>query len=469
MAILPGARRARRTSRPVEGAASGPTSSLAGRASLTQKLFAATTDERAATASSFTWETGTMTTRRDLIVQLPAAAIAGSLLTRAAFAAAKSITIGINVPLTGSDAEAATLIKDGAMMAVDDAKGMVAGYKINVMVLDDGTTTAGQYDPAQAATNARKMVSDPSVVAAVGPEMSGSGKAMAPILSQGDLATITPSSTNPDITDPKFAAQFRPAGKAIYFRTVTTDAFQGPNMANYFLRTLKVKRVYVLDDGGAYGVGMANAFEEQAKKIGMTVLGHDQLDPREANYTTILTKIKGLNPDSLYFGGTSLAGIKVVKQSYDILPNIVKGGGDGCYSASLIKGAGFPAMEGWYATIAAPYIAENPEVGPWIKRYIAKYGHGPTSYSFTAYDGMLVILDAIERVAKSGKPVDRHSVRDAIQTARVKTLQGVVSFDENGDIKSRTVSVFRAHQDANYPVDDVLHQYKYLGVAPETA
>jgi 2-oxoglutarate-Fe(II)-dependent oxygenase superfamily protein len=63
--------------------------------------------------------------------------------------------------------------------------------------LDDGTATAGQYDPAQAATNARKMVSDKEVVAAIGPQMSGSGKAMSPILSQGDLATITPSSTNP--------------------------------------------------------------------------------------------------------------------------------------------------------------------------------------------------------------------------------------------------------------------------------
>src|ERR1700735_4950432 len=104
------------------------------------------------------------------------------------------------------------------MMAFDDAmaKGPVGGYKIEIMVLDDGTATAGQYDPAQAATNARKMVSDSSVVAALGPQMSGSGKAMSPILSQADLAIITPSSTNPDITDHKFASQYRPAGKAIY-------------------------------------------------------------------------------------------------------------------------------------------------------------------------------------------------------------------------------------------------------------
>jgi len=362
-------------------------------------------------------------------------------------------------------------MKEGAMIAADDAnaEGGVAGYKINVMVLDNGTATAGQYDPAQAATNARKMVADPNVVAAVGPQNSGSGKAMAPILSQGNLATITPSSTNPDITDPKFAGQFRPMGKAIYFRTVTTDAYQGPNMANYFAQKLKVKKIFILDDTGAYGVGIADAFEAQARKDGMTVLGHDQVDPHVPDYMTILTKIKGLDPEALYYGGSSLAGVKVVKQSYDVLPKIIKGGGDGVYGASLLKGAGYPTVEGWYATIAAPYLAENPDVAPWIKKYQDKYGHGPTSYSFTAYDAMLVVLDAIKRVAASGKPVNRDTVRDAIQTANLMTLQGVVSFDENGDIKDRTVSVFRYQHDDKYPEDAVLLQYKYLGVAPQTS
>jgi branched-chain amino acid transport system substrate-binding protein len=414
-----------------------------------------------------------MNTRRSVLAQLPLAAVAGSLALhgRAALAAGKSVTVGINVPLTGSDAENAILIKNGAVMAVDEAneKGGVAGYHIDVWILDDGTATAGQYDPAQAATNARKMVANPDVVAAIGPEMSGSGKAMAPILSQGNLATITPSSTNPDITDPKFAGQFRPAGKAIYFRTVTTDAYQGPDMANYFTQTLKVKSVYILDDSGAYGVGMANAFEDQAKKNGMTVLGHDQLDPREADYSNILTKLKAISPEALYYGGTSLAGIKLVKQSYDIIPKIIKAGGDGCYSAALLKGAGFPASDGWYATIASPYIAENPEVKPWIERFTAKFGQGPVAYSFTAYDGMLVVLDSIKRVAESGQPVNHDTVRDAIQTASVPTLQGVVSFDENGDVKSRIVSVFQCQHNPQFADDEVLHQYKYLGVAPQTS
>jgi branched-chain amino acid transport system substrate-binding protein len=411
-----------------------------------------------------------MLSRRKLMLQAPAAAVVGSFAVRA-FAADKTITIGINLPLTGADAHDAELIKDGATMAIDEvmAKGGVAGYKIETMILDDGTATAGQYDPAQAATNARKMVSDSSVVAAVGPQMSGSGKAMSPILSQGNLAIITPSSTNPDITDPKFASQYRPAGKAIYFRTVTTDAYQGPYMANFYAETLKVKSLYVLDDSGAYGVGIANTFQAQAEKRGIKILGRDQLNPKEVDYTTILTKIKGLNPDALYYGGVGQAGVKLVKQSYDTMPNMVKGGGDGVYSAEILKGAGFPAAENWYCTIAAPNVLDDPKVKPWVEAFAKKFGQQPETYSLTAYDAALVILDAVERVAKSGKEVNRDSVRDAIQSTKLKTMQGDVAFDENGDITNRIISVFQIKKDGKYPDDDMVHQFHYIGVAPQGA
>ena len=414
-----------------------------------------------------------MLSRRSLIVYLSTTALTGALAIRSKVTAAadKTITIGINLPFTGADAHDAELIKDGAILAIDEANaaGGVAGYKLDVLQLDDGTATAGQYDPAQAATNARKMVSDDSVVAAIGPQMSGSGKAMSPILSQGGLATITPSSTNPDITNPKFAGQYRPKGKAVYFRTVTTDAFQGPNMANYFADTLKVKSVYVLDDSGAYGVGLADAFQAQAKQRGLNVLGRDQLNPKEADYTTTLTKIKSLSPDALYYGGVAQAGVKVVKQSYDIIPNVIKAGGDGVYGAEILSGGGFPAAEGWYATIAAPNVLENPDAAAWIERFAKKYGKQPDNYSITSYDAALVILDAVKRVAAAGKDVTRDAVRDAIQQSHLKTLQGEVSFDANGDLENRVISVFRIHRNDKYPLDDVLHQYRYMGVAPASS
>lgn len=404
--------------------------------------------------------------RRTAVFAATAAVLAGRA-TRV-FAAGKRIVIGVDMSLTGSDAEIAKNMLDGVTLAADDinSRGGVVGRKIELLILDDGTATAGQYDPAQAATNARRMVADPAVVAAVGPMSSGSGKAMAPIFSEGDLATVTPSSTNPDLTDPKFAPLYKPAGKNIYFRTVTTDAYQGPNLANYFAEKLKVPSVFVLDDSGAYGVGIADAFQKQAAKKGIKVLGRDRLDPKAADYTATLTKVKSLGASALYYGGDAQAGVKVVKQSYEIIPKIIKAGGDGMYGGDILTGAGFPACNLWYATLAAPHVVDEPTVQSWFKHFKDRFGIAPSDYSITSYDAMLVLAAAITAVAKAGRPINRHTVRAAIQNVHVHTLQGTIAFDVNGDLLNKTVSVFQIRYNPKYPADDVQHQYVYVGAAP---
>jgi branched-chain amino acid transport system substrate-binding protein len=411
-----------------------------------------------------------MLTRRQTLLAATATTLVGIAGSDPAHAADKVVKIGIDLSLTGADSLGATRVKNGIVMAFDAANqgDGVPGYKFDLLVLDDGTATAGQYDPAQAATNARKMVADKDVVASIGPQMSGAGKAMTPILSQGGLATITPSSTNPDISSPKFAEQYRPAGKPIYFRTVTTDAFQGPNMANFLAETLKVKSVFVLDDSGAFGVGIADTFQKQAEAKGIKVLGRDRLDPKAADYTAVLTKIKSLGPEAIYYGGVTLAGVKLAKQAYDIIPNIIKAGPDGMYSADLLAGAGFPAVDGWYTSIAAPHLIEDTKAQQFVEAFKRKFNDSPDDYTITAYDAALVIVDSVKRVAASGKPVTREAVRDAIQTAKVPTIQGTVSFDDNGDLADRTVSVFQIKKDTTKPLTDVSAQYKYIAVAPQS-
>jgi branched-chain amino acid transport system substrate-binding protein len=397
----------------------------------------------------------------------------GALATAAGHAARAQdqvLTIGMSFPLTGSLALQAGMARDAAVYAIDEAneKGGVAGHRLRALVLDDASTTTGQYDPALAATNARKMLQDASVIAAVGPLNSGSAKAVSPVLSQGGMATISGSATNPDLTNPKFAAVYRPAGPPIFFRTVTTDAYQGPNFANFLAETLHIQKVVVLDDGGAYGVGMADAFAAQAVKKGMTVLIRDRLDPLNANYAAILTRAKSLGTQALYYGGDPLAGTKLVKQSYDIIPDAVKGGGDGVHTPDMLTGGAMPAIQGWYATSAAAHVLDDARVQAWVKRFVAQTGKQPADYTITYYDATQVILDAIARVAKAGKPVTRATVRDAIQATRLDTLQGPIAFDENGDLLSKTVSIFQVQYDPKFPIGDVIHQFKYIGVAPET-
>jgi branched-chain amino acid transport system substrate-binding protein len=403
--------------------------------------------------------------RRLIPSLVAAAAVASSLSPGAARVAGAqsypaSIGIGINLPFTGADAADAAVIRDGALMAIDEinAQGGIAGQiKITPVIKDDGTVAAGQYDPAQAATNTKEFVADSSVMAVVGPQMSGSGKAMSPIASAANLMLITPSSTNPDITDPSFASQYRPNGAAIYFRTVTTDAFQGPFMANYASEVLGIKTVYILDDTGAYGEGVANAFEKQALAKGMTVLGHDKLDPKESDYSTVLTKIAAMNPDGLYYGGVQQAGEKLAAQAYSLMPNIPKMGGDGMYSVGFI--ADVPqAAENWYATIAAPDTLDSPQAADWVAKFTSTYGKAPDNYSMTAYNAVLVISDTIARIVNDGQPITRANVRDYAQQTNLSTLQGVINFDDNGDLKDKVVSVFQVKDG----------QYQYAGAAPQT-
>ena len=275
----------------------------------------------------------------------------------------KVIIIGINLPITGADAASAKRIMNGALLGIQQASdsGAVPGYTLKPMILNDATATAGQYDPAQAATNARKFVSNGKVLAAIGPEMSGSAKAMAPILSEAGLSMITPSATNPDLTNPQFSAQYMPGGKPTFFRTVTTDAFQGPKHDELLRRDPRPQGTSTSSTTAVpTGVGLADAFEKHCAAKGLKVLGRDPAsDPTASDYSSVLTKIKSMNASSLYYGGVSNAGVKVVKQSYSILPNIKKAGGDGPLRARHYAGRRLPGLRRLYCTVASPHMAER--------------------------------------------------------------------------------------------------------------
>ncbi len=157
----------------------------------------------------------------------------------------------------------------------------------------------------------------------------------------------------------------------------------------------------------------------------------------------------------------------MAKQGYDIIPNVLKGGDDGMYGPPILTGAGFPASNGWYATVASPHMMEDAKLVPFVKSFVAKYGNQPSDYSITAYDAALVVLDAIARVAKQDKTVTRSAVRDAIQATKLDTLQGTVSFDNNGDLVNKIVSIFQVQHNPSFPDNDIVHQYKYIGAAPQ--
>ena len=133
-----------------------------------------------------------------------------------------------------------------------------------------------------------------------------------------------------------------------------------------------------------------------------------------------------------------------------------------------LAGAGFPAVEGRYVTIAQPKLIGSAKVGGFIGRFQSRFRTAPLESSIFAYHAALAIIDAMQQIAATGTRITREAMRDAIQSAKVNTLQGVVSFDQDGDIQDRTISVFQIRKDATKPLDDFNAQFKYLGTAPQS-
>jgi branched-chain amino acid transport system substrate-binding protein len=249
----------------------------------------------------------------------------------------------------------------------------------------------------------------------------------------------------------------------VFFRTCGNEAFVEPGMVNFFYGKHNVRSAYILDDGSAGGTGIADAFQAAARKKGIKILGRDTLNAREADYTTILTKISGLRPDLLEYGGTTQAGAKLAKQAYDILPSTtLRSDASGIYEGDFLKAAGFPAAEGWYATSAAPHIFDTPAGQAWQRGYLQRWNKQPSDYALTTYNAGVVVVDAIAQVAKSGRPMNRANVRAAIQATNIQTLQGSISFDQNGDLQHPVISVFRVTRNTKYSDSD-LAQFKYVG------
>ncbi len=137
------------------------------------------------------------------------------------------------------------------------------------------------------------------------------------------------------------------------------------------------------------------------------------------------------------------------------------------FSSDLLKGAGFPAVDGWYATQASPHLTDDPQLADWTKRFHDRFNDSADDYTICAYDGAWVIINAVKSLVDHGKPVTRSAVRDAIQATDMKSLQGQIQFDANGDIKNRVVSVFQIHKTGEGPaLEDPQQQYHYIGAAP---
>src|SRR5687767_11389760 len=250
-----------------------------------------------------------------------------------------TVKIGSASPLTGPQAHIGIDIRNGVQLAIEDANAQnieIGGKKVKFeMVAEDD-----EANPTKATTVAQKLV-DSKVVGVVGHFNSGASIPASKIYSDAGIPQISPSSTNPKYTQQGFKTTYR---------VVAHDDQQGPTLGRFAIDTLKTKSVAVIDDSTAYGQGLADAFERTVKEGGVKVVTREHTTDKDTDFKAILTKIKGLKPDLIMFGGIDPQAGPMVKQMAELGIKAKYMGGDGMQTPNFIKLAG-PASEGVMASI----------------------------------------------------------------------------------------------------------------------
>jgi branched-chain amino acid transport system substrate-binding protein len=355
---------------------------------------------------------------------------------------AATIKIVSSLPHTGSAKGLSDSMVNGIKMALSEANNKAGSFTIQYESLDDATAARGNWDAGKEAENANKAVNDAQVMAYIGTYNSGAAAVSIPILCKANLAMISPGNTGVGLTKKSGVEgepeKFYPDCKRNYTRVVPADDLQGAVGANW-AKQIGARRVYVLDDTELYGHGIAVVFTDNAKKIGLEVVGGPEgIDPKASDYRALAQKIRGANPDLVYFGGVSQnnAG-KLVQDIRATMPDVKIMGPDGLYEKSFLEAAG-AAAEGTYVTFGGlPPSKLQGKGADWYKRYKDTYKVEPEAYGAYGYEAAKVVLAGIEKAGKA----DRAAIRDAI--FGTKDFDGVLgkwSFDANGDTTNTGMS-----------------------------
>ena len=359
----------------------------------------------------------------------------------AVFTPGQTIKIGMGAPMTGDNAAFGQDSAAAARIAVTDA-GLFNGFAFELVAEDDGGTPEG------GAAVANKFVADPQVVAIAGHEFSGASFAAVPIYEAAGLPMMSPSATNPGLTNP---------ASTVFNRDVFTDAAQGKFAAAYLFNKLGVKKLAIMHDGQAYGQGLAEIVQTEYKALGGEVVVFQAINPGESDYSAVLADVASKSPEALFYGGYVSEAVVVVNQMKQSgLDGVIFFGDDGTFGQDFLDRTGANG-EGAYSTSLVP--PETPAKIKFDAAYLAATGQpaGKLSpYSWTAYDAAAVLIKAIESVAVLGSDGNLYIPRAALVAAVRATkdyqgLSGLISCDPTGEC-SASGPVFQLDQGGKWVI-----------------
>jgi branched-chain amino acid transport system substrate-binding protein len=355
-----------------------------------------------------------------------ACALAGALALAGTPARAQDVVrIGFASPLTGGQASYGKDNQNGAQMAIDELNAQppkIGGkaVKFELMAEDD------QADPKMGPVVAQKLV-DAKVAGVVGHFNSGVTIPASKVYSDAGIPELSVS------TNVKYTQQ----GFKTAFRLMADDGKQGKVLGEYAVKTLKLKRLAVIDDATAYGQGLADEFEKAVKASGGQVVKREHTNDKAVDFASLLTAIKAQNPDAIFFGGYDQQAAPMARQMKSLGMNIRLMGGETMNSAKFIELAG-PAAEGQIASTPGAALASRPGGSAFAAKYKARYGQDIGLYAPYFYDGVMLVAAAM----KAADSTDPAKYLPALAKIKYKGITADIEFDAHGDLTHGLLTIF---------------------------
>ncbi|WP_296002313.1 branched-chain amino acid ABC transporter substrate-binding protein [Rugamonas sp.] len=361
-------------------------------------------------------------------MQLKHIAGAVALLALAGAAAADELVvqIGHSGPLSGPQAFSGKDNENGARLAIEELNAKpitVGGKKVKFVLMSEDD----QGDPKAGVAAAQKLI-DHGVKFVVGPYNSGVAIPASRAYNDAGVLVATVA------TNPKITLQGYPG----LFRVNASDSQLGSKMALYAAQVLKFKTVAVIDDRTAFGQGVAEEFQKQARASGMTVAGHEFTNDKAFDFSAILTKLKGKKVDAIFFGGYAPQAAPMARQMQQLGITAKLLGGDTICTAEMGKLGGDGVADNVLCSQGGA-ILDKAGAGPAFKaRFKQRYHQDADVYAAAYYDATMLYAQAMQK----SNSVDPAKVGAAIAAGNYAGVAGSYAFDPHGDMKQSPVTIY---------------------------
>ncbi|MDY0881763.1 ABC transporter substrate-binding protein [Dongia soli] len=333
----------------------------------------------------------------------------------AAGQAADTVTIGFTAALSGDYAAYGVNMKKGVDLAVEtlNKKGGVT-YKVEAV--DD------RAEAREGVLIAQRFCSDQAVNVVMGYSVSSIALAAMPVYNDCKLPVLASAVTSPALSN----------SSPYFHRNVLTDAVQGAMMGTYAVKSLGLKKIYVLHQQDDYGIGVSKAFSDAAVKEGATIAGTEAYLLGDKDFRTLLTKVRAAKPDAIFVGGFYTETAAIAKQARQLGIKVQFLSTDGALNEALMK-LGGNAVENMVIYGMFDPSIKTPSTADFLTAYQATYKEEPSAWAALGYDATMTLGAAVDLASKSGG-VTREAINTAFsQLKDVPGVTGPTTFEPSGD------------------------------------